>query len=75
LTFSFDLQNVFSGIAQAQLDEFEKRLTAVHTRGLENVESPEVEEGGSAENVSHTPQPARGRARSTRGKSYCKHGA
>uniref|UniRef100_A0A8C5AGF4 Condensin complex subunit 1 n=1 Tax=Gadus morhua TaxID=8049 RepID=A0A8C5AGF4_GADMO len=60
---------------KAQLDEFEKRLTAVHTRGLENVESPEVEEGGSAENVSHTPQPARGRARSTRGKSYCKHGA
>ncbi|CAL8360392.1 unnamed protein product [Arctogadus glacialis] len=54
---------------KAQLDEFEKRLTAVHTRGLENVESPEVEEGGSAENVSHTPQPARGRARSTRGQS------
>ena len=55
------------------MDEFEKRLTAVHTRGLENVESPEMEEGGSAENVPQTPQPARGRARSTRGKSRCKH--
>uniref|UniRef100_A0A8D3DD63 Condensin complex subunit 1 n=1 Tax=Scophthalmus maximus TaxID=52904 RepID=A0A8D3DD63_SCOMX len=29
---------------KAQVDEFEKRLTAVHTRGLENVESPEMEE-------------------------------
>uniref|UniRef100_A0A8C5I5R3 Condensin complex subunit 1 n=2 Tax=Gouania willdenowi TaxID=441366 RepID=A0A8C5I5R3_GOUWI len=29
---------------KAQVDEFEKRLTAVHTRGLENVESPEMDE-------------------------------
>uniref|UniRef100_A0A3B3C1M4 Condensin complex subunit 1 n=1 Tax=Oryzias melastigma TaxID=30732 RepID=A0A3B3C1M4_ORYME len=29
---------------KAQIDEFEKRLTAVHTRGLENVESPEMDE-------------------------------
>ncbi|XP_038567079.1 LOW QUALITY PROTEIN: condensin complex subunit 1 [Micropterus salmoides] len=39
---------------KAQVDEFEKRLTAVHTRGLENVESPEMDEenqkeGGSSE--------------------------
>ncbi|CAL8247363.1 unnamed protein product [Lota lota] len=50
---------------KTQVEDFEKRLTAVHTRGLENVESPEMEEGGSTENtVSHTPQPARGRGRS-----------
>uniref|UniRef100_A0A8C7S658 Condensin complex subunit 1 n=1 Tax=Oncorhynchus mykiss TaxID=8022 RepID=A0A8C7S658_ONCMY len=28
---------------KVQVEEFEKRLTAVHTRGLENVESPEME--------------------------------
>uniref|UniRef100_A0A667WX42 Condensin complex subunit 1 n=1 Tax=Myripristis murdjan TaxID=586833 RepID=A0A667WX42_9TELE len=33
---------------KAQVDEFEKRLTAVHTRGLENVESPEMEEESQA---------------------------
>ncbi|CAL8290173.1 unnamed protein product [Merluccius merluccius] len=55
---------------KAQVDEFEKRLTAVHTRGLENVESPETEEGGSTEKtLAHTPQPARGRGRSKRGQS------
>uniref|UniRef100_A0A673ABF4 Condensin complex subunit 1 n=1 Tax=Sphaeramia orbicularis TaxID=375764 RepID=A0A673ABF4_9TELE len=48
-----------------QVDEFEKRLTAVHTRGLENVESPEMEEnqkaGGSREKtVMKTPLPTRG---------------
>lgn len=43
------------------MDEFEKRLTAVHTRGLENVESPEMDEddqkqGGAPEKaVVHTP--------------------
>jgi len=57
---------------QAQVGEFEKRLTAVHTRGLENVESPEMneenpKEGGSSKTVMRTPLPARGRARSKRG--------
>lgn len=58
---------------QAQVDEFEKRLTAVHTRGLENVESPEMDEenqkeGGSTEKtVARTPLPARGRPRAKRG--------
>lgn len=58
---------------QAQVDEFEKRLTAVHTRGLENVESPEMDEenqkeGGSSEKtVMCTPLPARGRPRTKRG--------
>ncbi len=58
---------------QAQVDEFEKRLTAVHTRGLENVESPEMDEenqkeGGSAEKtVTRTPLPTRGRPRAKRG--------
>lgn len=59
---------------QAQVDEFEKRLTAVHTRGLENVESPEMDEenpkgGGSSEKtVTRTPLPTRGRARTKRGR-------
>uniref|UniRef100_A0A673AB48 Condensin complex subunit 1 n=2 Tax=Sphaeramia orbicularis TaxID=375764 RepID=A0A673AB48_9TELE len=57
-----------------QVDEFEKRLTAVHTRGLENVESPEMEEnqkaGGSREKtVMKTPLPTRGRARAKRGQT------
>ncbi|KAM3872854.1 condensin complex subunit 1-like [Diretmus argenteus] len=58
---------------KAQVDEFEKRLTAVHTRGLENVESPEMEEenqkeGGSSEKkVLRTPLPTRGRTRSKKG--------
>ncbi|XP_031708530.1 condensin complex subunit 1 [Anarrhichthys ocellatus] len=57
---------------KAQVDEFEKRLTAVHTRGLENVESPEMDEenpkgGGSSEKmVTRTPLPSRGRARTKR---------
>lgn len=55
------------------MDEFEKRLTAVHTRGLENVESPEMDEenqkeGASPEkSVAHTPTTSRGRARPRRG--------
>lgn len=58
---------------QAQIDEFEKRLTAVHTRGLENVESPEMadenqKEGGSTDKtVMRTPLPAKGRPRTKRG--------
>ncbi|XP_029308182.1 condensin complex subunit 1 [Cottoperca gobio] len=59
---------------KAQLDEFEKRLTAVHTRGLENVESPEMDEenqtGGSSEKtVIRTPLPTRGRLKSKRGQA------
>ncbi|KAM9851674.1 condensin complex subunit 1 [Aulostomus maculatus] len=60
---------------KTQVDEFEKRLTAVHTRGLENVESPEMDEenqkegGSSDKTVTHTPLPARGRTRSKRGQS------
>uniref|UniRef100_A0A3Q3KED1 Condensin complex subunit 1 n=1 Tax=Monopterus albus TaxID=43700 RepID=A0A3Q3KED1_MONAL len=52
---------------KAQIEEFEKRLSAVHTRGLENVESPEMEEenqkgGGPTEKtVVRTPLPPRGR--------------
>ncbi|XP_034030416.1 condensin complex subunit 1 isoform X3 [Thalassophryne amazonica] len=57
---------------KTQVDEFEKRLTAVHTRGLENVESPEMLEetqkgGGSTDKAtSRTPLPARGRLKSKR---------
>ncbi|KAM9352803.1 condensin complex subunit 1 [Symphorus nematophorus] len=60
---------------KAQVDDFEKRLTAVHTRGLENVESPEMEEenqpqGGSHEKtVTRTPLPTRGRAQPKRGQA------
>ncbi|XP_044064795.1 condensin complex subunit 1 [Siniperca chuatsi] len=60
---------------RAQVDEFEKRLTAVHTRGLENVESPEMDEenqkeGGSSEKtVTRTPLPTRGRQRAKRGQA------
>ncbi|KAK1894784.1 hypothetical protein KUDE01_020241, partial [Dissostichus eleginoides] len=60
---------------KAQVDEFEKRLTAVHTRGLENVESPEMDEenqkegGPSDKTVIRTPAAARGRQRSKRGQA------
>nr|XP_057909635.1 condensin complex subunit 1 [Doryrhamphus excisus] len=60
---------------KTQVDEFEKRLTAVHTRGLENVESPEMDEenpkvaGSSDKTPRHAPLPGRGRARSKRGQS------
>ncbi|XP_049903472.1 condensin complex subunit 1-like [Epinephelus moara] len=60
---------------KAQIDEFEKRLTAVHTRGLENVESPEMDEenqkegGPSEKTVTRTPLPTRGRTRSKRGQA------
>uniref|UniRef100_A0A4W5PR80 Condensin complex subunit 1 n=1 Tax=Hucho hucho TaxID=62062 RepID=A0A4W5PR80_9TELE len=44
---------------KVQVEEFEKRLTAVHTRGLENVESPEMEKNrpegaGPSQNTTHT---------------------
>ncbi|XP_057690513.1 condensin complex subunit 1 isoform X2 [Corythoichthys intestinalis] len=54
---------------KSQVDEFEKRLTAVHTRGLENVESPEMDEENQEDadkTVSRTP---RGQAKSKRGQS------
>ncbi|XP_056236156.1 condensin complex subunit 1 [Seriola aureovittata] len=58
---------------KAQVDEFEKRLTAVHTRGLENVESPEMEEenqkGTSEKTVMRTPLPTKGRPRTRRGQT------
>uniref|UniRef100_A0A674PH39 Condensin complex subunit 1 n=1 Tax=Takifugu rubripes TaxID=31033 RepID=A0A674PH39_TAKRU len=56
---------------KAQVEEFEKRLTAVHTRGLENVESPEMDEesqkrgGASEKTVVHTPLPSRDSSVST----------
>lgn len=62
-----------SRFVQAQVDEFEKRLTAVHTRGLENVESPEMDEenqkegASSDKTIAHTPMTSRGRARAKRG--------
>eukprot|EP00063_Salmo_salar_P034048 XP_014008883.1 PREDICTED: condensin complex subunit 1-like [Salmo salar] len=46
---------------------FEKRLTAVHTQGLENIESPEMEKtrpegaGPSQNTTTHTPLPNKGR--------------
>uniref|UniRef100_I3K541 Condensin complex subunit 1 n=1 Tax=Oreochromis niloticus TaxID=8128 RepID=I3K541_ORENI len=61
---------------KAQVDEFEQRLTAVHTRGLENVESPEMDEENqkaevSAEKtVTRTPAPTRGRLKSKRGQDF-----
>ncbi|XP_061633549.1 condensin complex subunit 1 isoform X2 [Phyllopteryx taeniolatus] len=58
---------------KSQVDDFEKRLTAVHTRGLENVESPEMDEEnqkeGQATHESVTGMPARARAKSKRGQS------
>ncbi|XP_066568478.1 condensin complex subunit 1 isoform X2 [Amia ocellicauda] len=47
---------------RAQIEEFERRLTAVHTRGLEN-----VEEGG-APSPSGSPAPGHADRRPTRGK-------
>lgn len=52
---------------QVQVEEFEKRLTAVHTQGLENIESPEMEKtrpegaGPSQNTTTHTPLPNKGR--------------
>lgn len=64
----------YDHLFQAQVEEFEKRLTAVHTRGLENVESPEMDEenqnGGVAtkKTAAKTPLPPRGRLKSRRGR-------
>ncbi|KAL0985119.1 hypothetical protein UPYG_G00153120 [Umbra pygmaea] len=57
---------------KAQVEEFEKRLTAVHTRGLENVESPEMEKETRAEETSQIPAstqtPLPSKTRGTRAK-------
>ncbi|XP_063055343.1 condensin complex subunit 1 isoform X2 [Engraulis encrasicolus] len=59
---------------KAQVDEFERKLTAVHTKGLENVENEELEAQSEAMNqsqLSKTPAPPRstrkprGRVKST----------
>lgn len=50
---------------QAQVEEFEKKLTAVHTKGLENVENEEREQ--QLEKQKNTPVPKSAR-RATRGK-------
>ncbi|KAJ8005172.1 hypothetical protein DPEC_G00143880 [Dallia pectoralis] len=57
---------------KAQVEEFEKRLTAVHTRGLENVESPEMDQNppvgtGPSQNI-QTQTPLPNKARGTRTK-------
>ncbi|KAJ8392888.1 hypothetical protein AAFF_G00070920 [Aldrovandia affinis] len=58
-------------LLKSQADDFEKKLTAVHTKGLENVESGETEEqteGGEAERM-RTPRPLiKGSRRAPRGK-------
>ncbi|KAG7217001.1 hypothetical protein INR49_001655 [Caranx melampygus] len=59
---------------KAQIDEFEKLLTAVHTRGLENVESPEMDEenpkeGSSEKTAIRSPLPSKGRPRTRRGQA------
>ncbi|XP_024123504.1 condensin complex subunit 1 [Oryzias melastigma] len=55
---------------KAQIDEFEKRLTAVHTRGLENVESPEMDEENkngkpSSDATTRNRHPKRGQTKSS----------
>ncbi|XP_030639685.1 condensin complex subunit 1 [Chanos chanos] len=53
---------------KAQVEEFEKRLTAVHTKGLENVENEEREQQLEEETQNtHTPLPKSAR-RPTRGR-------
>lgn len=51
-------------MAQAQVEELEKKLTAVHTKGLENVENEEREQ--QQKEQKNTPAP-RNASRSTRG--------
>ncbi|XP_035384528.1 condensin complex subunit 1 [Electrophorus electricus] len=52
---------------KSQVEEFEKRLTAVHTKGLENVENEENETGQQLVENMHTPGPKSTR-RPTRGR-------
>ncbi|KAG1939482.1 condensin complex subunit 1 [Pimephales promelas] len=55
---------------KAQVEDYEKRLTAVHTKGLENVESEEREQqtGDAQSQNLHTPQPLKSVRKSTRGR-------
>ncbi|XP_051989898.1 condensin complex subunit 1-like [Xyrauchen texanus] len=55
---------------KAQVEDFEKRLTAVHTKGLENVESEgrEQQMGDTQSQNMHTPQPHKGTRKTTRGR-------
>ncbi|KAM6967731.1 condensin complex subunit 1 [Aplochiton taeniatus] len=76
LTITAKLRRGAKPQLKAQVEDFEKRLTAVHTRGLENVESPEMEEenqregGASQTSVAHAPLAGRGRrSRAKRGPS------
>ncbi|XP_061100310.1 condensin complex subunit 1 [Conger conger] len=52
---------------KAQVEDFEKKLTAVHTKGLENIESGEMEEGREGEEAESvcTPRPLSKPARRT----------
>ncbi|XP_077577834.1 condensin complex subunit 1 [Stigmatopora nigra] len=62
---------------KSQVDQFEKRLTAAHTRGLENVESPEMEEENQNQSDKSLAQTPQNRTRSKRGetkKSVCHRG-
>uniref|UniRef100_A0A4W4FXU2 Condensin complex subunit 1 n=1 Tax=Electrophorus electricus TaxID=8005 RepID=A0A4W4FXU2_ELEEL len=54
---------------KSQVEEFEKRLTAVHTKGLENVENEENETGQQLVENMHTPGPKSTR-RPTRGNTH-----
>uniref|UniRef100_A0A671P9G9 Condensin complex subunit 1 n=1 Tax=Sinocyclocheilus anshuiensis TaxID=1608454 RepID=A0A671P9G9_9TELE len=54
---------------KAQVEDYEKRLTAVHTKGLENVESEEREQqmGDTQSQNMQTPQPHKSVRKTTRG--------
>lgn len=54
-------------MAQAQVEEFEKKITAVHMKGLENVENEERQQ--QLEDQKNTPVPKSAR-RPTRGKKH-----
>ncbi|XP_067308737.1 condensin complex subunit 1 isoform X2 [Pseudorasbora parva] len=55
---------------KTQVEDYEKRLTAVHTKGLENVESEESEKltGETQSQNVHTPRPLKSVRRTTRGR-------
>uniref|UniRef100_UPI003D79A548 condensin complex subunit 1 n=1 Tax=Danio rerio TaxID=7955 RepID=UPI003D79A548 len=54
---------------KAQVEDYEKRLTAVHTKGLENVENEEREQQADTQSQNlHTPQAPKSVRRTTRGR-------
>ncbi|ROL52067.1 Condensin complex subunit 1 [Anabarilius grahami] len=53
---------------KAQVEDYEKRLTAVHTKGLENVESEEQQTGDAQSQNLHTPLPPKSVRKTTRGR-------